>query len=200
MRHGSVFLVDILVNAAGALVMVFLVFVSRQYSAQATAPPAASKAAVLEISVVVPGDALGDTLLGLCAPGGQCMDRPVYTPDADSLFDIPASGETDEALSFLSASTFGRPYVDTSSTGEGVLKLLFPCPVPGEGWTVALDYGTVFAMTEPTAHMVEMTAALRGADKASMTVEPSGVCEAPMSADTDAVCNWTITGEDGCGQ
>jgi len=213
MTGRTLFLVDILVNASGALLMVFLVFVSRQHSAEARVPVSVEQAAVMEITLQMdgpdPATALRDTLITLCAPGGNCIDPPVSVMKAaDSSvsvayiadpFAMLASGEQDRAKPFMASAMLGRPRIDYDEVSSGMLSILLPCPVPGQGWSVSLDYGTIFdIVNEPTAREVTMTARLLGAAREVATVEPAQACTVPISADTDGACGWSITGETGC--
>lgn len=213
MTGRTLFLVDILVNASGALLMVFLVFVSHQYSAEARVPVSAEQAVVMKITLQMggpdPATALKDTLMTLCAPGGRCTGSPISVMKAAESkpavgyaadpFAIPASGEQDRAAPFMASAMLGRPRVDYDRVSGGTLSILLPCPVPGQGWSLSLDYGTIFdTVNEPTARNVTMTAQLLGIARDGATIEPAQACTVPISADTDGVCGWSITGETGC--
>jgi len=214
MKSG-VFLVDILVNAAGALMMVFLVFVSRQYTAQAAVPPSAPYAAVLKITVNVyenehddAGDALRDTLLTLCtiqsgtSDNDLCMGPgPLHTgKEKLDLFRIPNAGEKDPARHFTGQMRLGRPSIDTTGLDDGKLEILIPCPLAVSGWRIALDYGTVWETTPPTPRDVSIIPELLGSRESEAKVVLENSCNVIMSAETDAVCEWALTGNAQCGE
>lgn len=211
MNRRSLFLVDVLVNAAGALVMVFLVFASRQYSSVAETPPAPPKAAVLSIEIsasgAVPGKALSDTVITLCAPAEEagssiCADT-FYPRHLGSSVDVKAEAEKTR----LALARLVRPNAlaaarrdNTAVERHGRLTLVFPCPRSGSGWSVAVEYGTVlWNESLPTPHTLTIRPALRGADPAAQIAVESGCAAQPMTPDRTIRCAWAIEGETACG-